>query len=181
MADADHETNAEPITRLADVRAPHNVVGAFDGLRSARTVIHELEEAGIEPSHISLLGAQMAETSEEIAEEAHDPPPTETGRGTAFGAAAGLTVGGVAGLTVGIPGVGPLIAAGLWAALGGAIGSTLGGVRSTGLSRAWNQTFEAVREGNVAVGVHSDDPDEVDSAALIMSERGGMSVNRFDD
>jgi hypothetical protein len=49
------------------------------------------------------------------------------------------------------------------------------------LSKAWDQTFEAVREGNVAVGVHTDDADEIEEAMVVMEASETLSVNRFDD
>lgn len=144
-------------------------------------MIHALEQAGVEASHISLLGAQKAANATEVAPAAFDDPAGRVGRGSAGGAAAGAGMAAIAGAAIGLPGVGPLVAGGLWAVFGGAVGAAVGGVSSLGLSEAWNHTFEAVKEGNVAVGVHSDDPGEIANAVAAMEGLNPMSINRFDD
>jgi hypothetical protein len=171
----------EPLTRLEDVRAPHNAVAAVDGLAAARQMIAALEKAGIEANHISLLGAQKADRGSEVSPEAAHEAGGEVEHGSMRGAAIGAGVAGLTGAAIGIPGVGPLVAAGIWAVFGGGVGAAIGGVSSLGLSQAWEQTFEAVRAGNVAVGVHSDDPEEVASAVEVMEGLEPLSTNRFDD
>jgi hypothetical protein len=69
-----------------------------------------------------------------------------------------------------IPGVGPVIGAGVWAATiggavaGGSVGGVVAGVRSIDVSEAWELTYQSVREGHVVAGVHSDEEDEVRKA-----------------
>lgn len=174
-------TAHDPLTKLDDVRAPHNVVAAVSGLDDARVVIEALEHAGIEAAHISLLGAQKAADDSEVSPEAHEEAGQEVEHGSLAGAAVGAGVAGLTGAAIGIPGVGPLVAGGLWAVFGASVGAAIGGVSSLGLSRAWEQTFETVKAGNVAVGVHSDDAGEVTSALEVMEGFGPLSMNRFDD
>lgn len=171
----------EPLTTLGEVRAPHNAVAAVSGLEAARTMIEALEQAGIEATHISLLGAQKASNASEVSPEATDQAGVEVEHGSMTGAAIGAGAAGLTGAAIGIPGVGPLVAGGLWAIFGAGVGAAVGGVSSLGLSQAWEQTFEAVKEGNVAVGVHSDDEAEVTSALEVMEGLDPLSVNRFDD
>jgi hypothetical protein len=171
----------EPLTRLEDVRAPHNVVAAVGGLSAARDLIRALERGGVDGAHISLLGAQPAADAGEVSPEASHEPEGDVARGSAGGAAVGAGMAAVTGAAIGIPGVGPIIAGGLWAVFGAAVGASVGGVSSLGLSKAWDQTFEAVREGNVAVGVHTDDADEIEEAMVVMEASETLSVNRFDD
>jgi hypothetical protein len=171
----------ETLTRLEEVRAPHNAVAAVDGLASARRMIKALEKRGIEATHISLLGAQKAETGAEASPEAQPQAAEEVEHGSMKGAVVGAGLAGLTGAAIGLPGVGPLVAGGIWAVFGAGVGASMGGVTSLGLSQAWEQTFESVRAGNVAVGVHSNDQDEVASAVEVMEGLEPLSVNRFDD
>lgn len=75
----------EPITTLDEVRAPYNVVAAVKDLRSARRMIEALEAAGVEASHISLLGARKAGHLDEVAPEAFDEPEGKTAAAWAEG------------------------------------------------------------------------------------------------
>ncbi len=171
----------EPLTTLNDVRAPHNLVAAISGLAAARDLIERLERAGVDADHISLLGAQLAGT-EDVADPAgSDSPVAETATGAATGALTGAGVAAAAGVALGIPGVGPLVAGGIWAVLGAAVGSLVGAATHTGLSEAWLHTFETVKAGNVAVGVHTDDLGELAVAADVFGDTDTLSVNRFDD
>ena len=85
-----------------------------------------------------------------------------------------------------IPGVGPVIGAGVWAAIaggavaGGAVGGVIGGVSSLDMTEAWELTYQSVREGRVLVGVHSDDTAEADRAADILRGQDAARVDRFD-
>lgn len=171
----------EPMTKLADVRAPHNIVAAVDSLRSARALIEALEQARIDGAKISLLGAQPTDDPAEAAPGSLDDPSGEVGKGAAAGAAAGAGAGVLAGISVGVPGLGPVIAGGLWALFGAAIGGSVGGFGSMGVSKAWEQSFETVKAGNFAVGVHSDDQEDIETAAAEMAQFALLSVNRFDD
>lgn len=171
----------DPITKLADVRAPHNIVAAADSMGTARVLIEALEGARIDGAKISLLGAQPTDDPDRAAPGSLDSPGSEISRGAAAGAAAGAGAGALAGLAVGIPGVGTVIAGGLWALFGAAIGGSVGGFGSMGVSKAWKQSFETVRDGNFAVGVHSDDPADIAKAETVMGRLSLLSVNRFDD
>lgn len=82
---------------------------------------------------------------------------------------------------IGLPGVSPLVAAGVWAVFGAGIGASIGAITHVGLSAAWEQTFEAVKAGNVAVGVHTDDEDEVELATGVIARQDPLIYNRFDD
>ncbi len=175
--------NHGPLTSLDDVRAPYNVVAAVGTVDAARVMIETLENVGIEAGHLSLLGAYPAEPDT----AALDPGDTSNGPGgtvgiaAAGGAAAGAAVGALTGAALTIPAVGPVVAAGLWAMSGGVLGGALSGVTAVGLSNAWRQTFESVKEGNVVVGVHTDDPEEAELAVETMERLEPLAINRFDD
>ncbi len=148
---------------------------------SARAAITRLDAAGVPADSIALLGAYPAESARPgeavVAEEA----PGEFAKGAAAGALDGATggaaAGGVAALV--IPGVGPVVAAGLWALGGAAGGLALGGTAKTGGSPAWRATFDVVASGNFSVGVHDDDEAVVDLGEETLTEWEPLSINRF--
>ncbi len=175
------ETQKEPITKLEDVRAPHNIVAAVPDLREARRLIESLGKHGIEASHISLLGAYAPETGEPVDEASTDDPAAQATRGSAVGAAIGAGVGAATAAAFALPGVGPVVAGGLWALMGGTVGGLVGGASKVALAEAWEHTFQAVRDGNFAVGVHSPDRVEIDRAEPVMEQANTLAINRFDD
>lgn len=171
----------EPLTTLGEVRSAHNVVAAFPDVEAARDAITHLEAAGVPADSIALLGAFPAETA-----RPGEDVVAEDGVGEfAKGAAQGATAGAIGGAAVGalsalvIPGLGPVVAAGLWALGGAAGGLTVGGTANTGGSPAWRATFDVVDSGNFAVGVHDDDPEVVDLGEEALEARGPLSINRF--
>lgn len=162
--------SSKPITRLAEVRATHNVVSAVRDAEAARGVIEALERHGVDTESISLLGS-------------HDPRlrPLRSlvgrvGRVLVTGMAIGAVAGTVVGWLSSIGGDGALI---WWAIVGAVAGSFVVAVSSFGMSRAWWRTFEAEAAGTLAVGVHTDDAAEAHLAARVLESARPMSTNRF--
>ncbi len=172
--------------------AAHNVTAAFPGMEAARRAISALEAAGIESSHISLIGPRAEEAAAETDTRQRDlDMAKDIGKKVMAGAAAGTTVGGTIGFLAGlaafaVPGVGPVLGAGVWAATaaggvaGGAVGGVVTGVAGIDVSEAWELTFQDVRKGQVVIGVHADDGDEVERAAQALQAEEPVSMNRFD-
>ncbi len=140
--------------------AAHNLAGSFPGMDEAREAIRAVEAAGIDAGLISLIAA---------------------------GAALGGGIGFLAGLAAfAIPGVGPVLGTGVWAATaggavaGGATGGVVGGVSGVNVGDAWELTYQNVREGRVTVGVHADDRAVVDRAAGVLEKAGATGIRRFD-
>ncbi len=177
----EHPNNQEPITKLEDVRAPFNIVAAVSSLRDARSLIESLGKHGIEASNISLLGAYAPQPGDPVDEAASDDPASETTKGSAVGAAIGAGVGAATAAAFALPGVGPVVAGGLWALMGGTVGGLMGGASKVALAEAWEHTFQAVREGNFAVGVHSADQSEIDRAQPVMERADALAINRFEE
>jgi len=111
------------------------VVGLFDTIAEAQSVVQELVNSGFQRNDISLIAndakgeyANYREASREVGGTG-----SSTAEGAGAGAVGGGVLGGVFGLLVGvgalaIPGIGPVLAAGpLAAALGAAGASTLVG------------------------------------------------------
>ena len=174
----------------------HNVLAVLPDLDAARAAIADLEHAGIEGNAISVLGraadeATDPETRRDEGQEADSAATGHVARRAGVGAAAGAGVGGAAGLIggaamFGIPGIGPAIAAGIWAtALGGAtagagVGFAAGGIGAAKESEAWAVTFEAVDDHKAVVGVHAEDPAVVERAAEVLREHGPERLEEFD-
>lgn len=172
----------------------HNVMAVLAGMDVAREAIEALERAGIEANAISLLGREAeaaAEPTREHQREGDAAVTSEAGRTAAKSAAAGAGIGGAAGFLAGaavfgIPGIGPVVGAGIWAAtLGGAaagagVGFTAGGVAGVKESEAWGLTFEALREGKVVIGVHGEREDMVQRAADVLEGFEPQRLEYFD-
>jgi uncharacterized membrane protein len=145
------------------------VVGIFANLSQAEQALQHLRQEGFHDDQISFL-AQDKRTKKAIAEDsdvAHLISGRESEKGTATGVVAGGITGGLAGVAVGallIPGVGPLLAGGIFlAALGGgaAIGAATGGLVGTmigiGLPEQEARYYDnELRQGRVLVVVHAD-------------------------
>jgi hypothetical protein len=157
-----------PIHVLDDVRREHNVVGAFVDAESARGAILALEQAGVDPNAIALLGAWP--------DEDRQRSPVTRYRRMTYMALVGATLVGAGGfLSFG--------RSWAWAVtgaiLGGAVGVTVGWALAMGLSQAWEETFMVDDNGTFAVGVHSGDPEEILRARPVLTRHGALAVNTF--
>lgn len=142
------------------------ITHVFDDYASAENAVRELEGAGFTSDQISVVG-RRPEGHEEHAE----------------GAATGATLGGVAGAATGlltslgliaIPGVGPLVAAGVLAttlagaATGAIAGGVLGALVDYGISKEEAPVYaESLRRGGTLVSVRAEDT-LADRADLIL-------------
>jgi hypothetical protein len=170
----------------------YNVTGCYPDMERARDAVETLERAGVAASSISLLGPGAEEAVEQPDTAQRDERMLDKGmKATLGGAAAGSGIGGALGFLAGaaafgIPGVGPAIGAGVWAATiggaaaGGGVGFTAGAMTQLKQSEAWELTLQDVQAGRVVVGVHTDDEDEHDKAAEALRGTDPQSFNRFD-
>jgi hypothetical protein len=174
------------------VLAQFNVVAVYSDMETARKAIDALERGGVEAGQISLLGKRVDEAAGDVDTRTRDERMAKhVGKRAAAGAAAGTAAGGVAGFIAGavafaIPGVGPVLGAGVWASTaagavaGGSVGGVVGGVSSLDMTEAWELTYESVSGGRVLVGVHSDDPGDVDRSEQVLRDHDAIRVERFD-
>ncbi len=172
--------------------APHNIVAAFREMSEARKALDALERGGIDAAEISLLGPAAEEAAEHLDTRERDAGVAgRVGTRATVGAVAGGATGGLAGFLAGlaafaIPGAGPVIGAGVWAATiggavaGGSVGGVIGGYSAVDMTEAYELTYESVRAGRVLVGVHSDEPDDVEKGEEILRKLEPLSINRFD-
>jgi uncharacterized protein (TIGR02271 family) len=163
-----------------------SVVGVYDRLETARSVVSDLVDAGFDRDMLNIV--------------ANDPDGSYAGYidtdgagdGAATGAGVGATIGGIGGLLVGlgalaIPGVGPVIAAGpILAALTGAgIGAVTGGLIGAlvdlGIPEEDAHLYsEGLRRGNILVVAQVPD-NRVNEASRIMQRSGLLDIHQQAD
>lgn len=167
------------------------VAGIFNSRADAEHAVELLGSAGVTEDRISLLTPGTSQ------QQLDDVPTTETeqpGMGSALGGAVGGALGVAGGLSLGaaaasllIPGVGPIIAAGLVGAAllgaGGAVtGAAAGGKLEDSMARGLphDELFvyeDALRRGRSVVIVIADDEPQTETARGIISQAGAESVD----
>ena len=168
------------------------VAGIFNSYQDASRAVENLRTIGISEDHISLLSP---DTSSEELDAA--VPTTETeqpGMGKALGGWAGGALGVAGGMHIGaaaaslfVPGVGPVIAAGIiGAALLGAGGAAVGAVAgdaiedniAEGLPHDELYVYEdALRQGRTVVIAVADDDAQGEAARSVMAQAGAQSLD----
>jgi hypothetical protein len=151
---------------------------------SAKSIVEQLEAAGIPRSDISALLPDKA-GSQDFAHEQHTKLP----EGAASGGVVGGVVGGGFGWLVGagmlaIPGLGPFIAAGpILAALSGvAAGAAVGGISGAliglGIPEYEAKKYEGkIKEGNILISVHSMDRHDRDRIETVFKHAGAEHIS----
>jgi hypothetical protein len=170
----------------------YNLIAAYDDLTDARYAIERLRDGGLRGDAISLLGRagqELAETDDGKTEDRKSIKDAVIG--TVTGAVGGGVLGGVAGFLIGlatlpVPGVGPVITAGVWGATalgaigGSSAGSLVGVLSGTALSNEQDATYRThLERGHVLVGVSTDDQAEFDRAFGLMAETQPLSIDRY--
>ena len=149
----------------------------FDDYQSARNAVTALQEAGFTSSDVSLVASNADKRY------AND----KTSSGAATGAEVGGAVGGGAGIltalgVLAIPGLGPLVAAGVLAtaltttAAGAVAGGLIGSLTDYGISETDAQLYaEGIRRGGTLVTVRAAD-DRVAKAEAILKRYQPVDV-----
>jgi len=161
------------------------VVGVFRDREDAREAIEALKDDGFNPDTISILSPDKQAT-QTIAEDTG----THAGAGAATGALAGGVLGGLGGWLLGIgalaiPGVGPFIAAGAFAAaLGGAaigagVGAIAGALMGMGVPEEHAEYYEGeAKAGKTLVTVRA--LERYDDAQRILRDHGAYDIESRD-
>jgi hypothetical protein len=161
------------------------LVGVFDDRLAAEEAVSDLEEAGFTKDDIgfALRGDDVTRGG-----TVTDSVGAKDDTGAAAGAVTGGVVGGLLGAAAAIliPGVGPVLAAGILAssvgfgAAGVAVGGTLGAMIGAGLTEEEAKYYDkAFKSGSAIVTVH---PGERDGeAAAILRRHGGYDMQTSDD
>jgi hypothetical protein len=168
------------------------VAGIFNSRSNAERAAANLQAAGFAPDNINLLTPGMTDAEVDMA-----VPTTETeqpGMGKAMGGAVGGALGAAGGATIGaaaaslfVPGVGPVLAAGiLGAALLGAGGATIGVATGGAVEDEiapelpHDELFvyeDALRKGkSVVIGV-TDDELEAEAGRTVLAQGGAESLD----
>ena len=168
------------------------VAGIFASREAAARAIQRLRGIGVRDEAINVLAPGMSER--DIEARVPTDHGEQPGMGTAIGAVAGAATGASIGLPIGaaiatfvIPGVGPIIAAGLLGAAlfgagGAAIGSALEKNLSQGVPRDDLFIYEdALRQGRSVVVALTDDAAAAERAREALREAGGIDVDTARD
>ena len=167
------------------------VAGIFNSRAEAESAAERLRSAGFSDERISLLSPGATQ------QDLDAVPTTETeqpGMGKALGTAVGGALGVAGGLHLGaaaasffVPGVGPILAAGIIGAAllgagGAATGAAAGGALEDSMARELphDELFvyeDALRKGHSVIIVTLDDEGAVYSARAILDEAGAESID----
>ncbi|OWA37598.1 hypothetical protein B9G55_05975 [Saccharibacillus sp. O16] len=162
------------------------ISATFEREEQAVQAIHDLQKAGYERDHISVV-AKHTKEAEEIRNETGTKAQGGLTAGALTGGALGGTLGVIASLgALAIPGIGPLLAAGPIAAglagatVGAGVGGLAGGFIGLGIPEKEAKYYdERVHEGDVLVMV---DAEEAMRSQLyeIFARHGANNTSYFD-
>lgn len=161
------------------------VLGTFEREAQATGALNALREAGFPPEQVSVLSRDTA-TAAQLAADT-DMVADEAGRG----AMTGTLLGGLAGWLIGlsafaIPGVGPIVGAGIigttlaGAGLGAAAGGFVGALGAHGIPDVEARDYEeALRQGHILLSFHANGTTEASRARAIFQANGSQGVRSF--
>ena len=167
------------------------VAGIFNSTAEAERAVEGLRSAGIGEDRISLL---TPGTGQETLDEVPTTETEQSGMGTAIGGAVGGALGVAGGLQLGaaaasllVPGVGPVLAAGLVGAAllgagGAATGMAAGGALEESMAKGLplDELFvyeDALRRGRSVVLAVVEEEGQAEAARGVLAEAGAESVD----
>ena len=164
------------------------VIGVFMSPTEAQKAIDDMEDAGFDRDEVSLLAQK--ESVEGILDAEKEEAAVES---AGVGAVGGTALGGLIGLAAGatalvVPGVGPALAAGAWAAtlgttaagagVGAAYGGLVGALIGFGVTEEETHLYvNSVQEGGILLLVQPDDPEQIATGRRIMDQHDGIGVD----
>lgn len=178
-------TQANNLNRLGG----QTVVGVFDDVTAAEHAINDLKVTGFTPDSISVI-TRNRDANNRLLQETEG---NEAGQGALSGALGGGTLGAVlgwllAGGTALIPGVGPIIAAGVLGAtvtgalVGGSLGSIASALAGSGIPEEHAQEYEAhIRGGRTLVSANAPTGLLVQNARDVFERNGAVDVRDYGD
>jgi uncharacterized membrane protein len=176
---------AQDMPRTNVTGAQQTVVGIFSDTGRAERALNGLKDAGFTPEQVSVVAkdkqdvAQMSDNTEMVANSA------------AGGAVAGSVLGGIAGFLVGIsamviPGIGPIVGAGIigatlaGAGIGAATGGLVGALTAEGVSEDDARGYEEhVRQGGILLSVRANGDAQAQQAQQVFQGAGGSEVRSY--
>lgn len=159
------------------------VFGIYSSKAAAEHAVDQLVAAGFSNQDVSVLMSDR-QGAKDFAAEKNTKAPEGATAGVGVGGAVGGTLGLLAGIgALGIPGVGPLIAAGpIMGALaglgvGGTVGGLVGALIGLGIPEYEANRYEGrVKAGGVLLSVHCDSSHEVSRAKELLKASGAGDV-----
>jgi hypothetical protein len=157
------------------------VAGLFKYERDADLAVRALERAGFNENNYGVIAPNTVVQKVNWKEDAKEGTvQTDHKLGTTGGAAVGGLTGLLAGLTaLTIPGIGPVLAAGMIAAstgLGATAGGLLGSLTSASITEEEAETYaEAIKRGGILVVAQVEDRFEVE-VKNILKEAGALEI-----
>jgi len=159
------------------------LIGVFDDRYEAERAVRDLEALGFNDKDIGFVirGTDVGQGG-----MITDTVGTKDGRGALVGAATGAIGGGILAATVTalLPGVGPVLAAGMlamffgYAGAGAAVGGILGAMSGLGYSEEEARFYEQkFHEGKAIVAVKPGN--RWDQATEVIRRHGGYDIQRF--
>ena len=173
------------MARLTD----HNVVATFPDMDTAREAMLALGRSGLDADNMSMLGRDVRDVESDADTRLRDMEVTgDLAKKAAVAGGAGTVLGGIVGAAAFVlPGLGPVVGSGIWAAIagsaiaGGAVGGMVGTVAAAELGPEWEVSYgEPLREGRVLVAVHAQNGEEASEAARILEKEGAQQVDHLD-
>ncbi len=171
-----------------NTRTGQTVVGVFDDVTAAERAINDLKIAGFMPDTISVVTKDRQEQK-----DLNELAGNRAGEGALAGALGGGTLGAVlgwmlAGGTALIPGVGPVIAAGIFGAtitgalVGGALGSISAALVGQGIPEDEAAEYEEhVRGGRTLLSVKAANGQQLESALDIFDRNAADGVRYYNE
>jgi hypothetical protein len=163
-----------------------NVIGVVSNDAIAGQLVGNLRLAGFEQEQISLI---MAEREQDVPKPQTDDAAAEGLRQTIGNAGTGAVIGGgtgvLAGLaTMAIPGIGPVLGAGVLLAMFGGMGAGIGGLiglysSETEATQEIERYGMALREGQAIVCVTVPDRETAERVQELFGEAGATNVNSY--
>ncbi|CAN5809075.1 hypothetical protein BH23ACT5_BH23ACT5_08060 [soil metagenome] len=166
-------------TELDDT--PYAVVATVDDMDTARVIVEDLEEHGVPPRSISLLGETVEPATARSRNDVESGAFSKLAKSVIAGGAVGAVVGALIGAVVGLafPDATLLLSAGLGAVFGAGVGGAAGGMSVAKYSsRAWDETYESVEGGVIAVGVDHADSGVIDAAEEVMRRHPVREISK---
>src|SRR3954447_7465799 len=161
------------------------VVGVFNNPADAEGALNEFRTAGFRPEQVSVVARNNEDTSRVV---------ENTGmgaEGAATGAVTGGVLGGLAGFLVGIsalviPGIGPIVGAGILvstlagAGIGAAAGGLIGALADAGVPEEDARAYEEhVKGGRILLTVHADTDQQAQEAHRVLETGRGTHVRAY--
>ncbi|MBE9111138.1 histidine kinase [Nodosilinea sp. LEGE 07298] len=188
-----HEENMVNTRNNINQTQYKRVVGVFKRREDLESALHALNDAGIRKENISLLAKHVENV--EGAEELTDHQGNEASEGAGIGATTGTVLGGIGGFLVGagvlaIPGVGPVLAAGVGiseiaatlagAGIGAAAGGLVGALVGAGIPEERAKTYEKrIKAGDYLLMVDGT-ADDIRNVESILRDRHIEDMGTYD-